>query len=160
MPENLMLSKKPTVQTGMGIRRPPHEVFRAFVDPALTTRFWFTKSSGRLERDATVEWVWEMYDASAKVHVTDIDENRRLVFDWGDGETSTTVEFQFVPWGEDGTYVRVRETGLTGDADALAARAADSTGGFTIALCAAKALLEHDIALTVVADRYPEGVEH
>ena len=33
----------------MLIRRPAAEVFAAFVDPAVTTRIWFTKSSGRLE---------------------------------------------------------------------------------------------------------------
>ena len=37
------------VKVGMLIRRPPEDVFEAFADPAITTRFWFTKSSGRLE---------------------------------------------------------------------------------------------------------------
>jgi hypothetical protein len=54
------------------------------------------------------------------------------------------------------TYVEVTETGLSGDGDELA-RAAASTGGFTIALCALKALLEHDLVLTAVRDRFPPG---
>lgn len=33
----------------MLIRRPVVDVVAAFVDPAVTTRIWFTKSSGRLE---------------------------------------------------------------------------------------------------------------
>jgi hypothetical protein len=37
------------------------------------------------------------------------------------------------------------------------ARAADSTGGFTIVLCALKALLEHGLVLTVVRDAHPKG---
>jgi len=49
----------------MLIRRPPGDVFQALVDPAITTRFWFTKSSGELVRGATVRWEWEMYGASA-----------------------------------------------------------------------------------------------
>jgi len=48
---------------------------------------------------------------------------------------------------------RVTETGFTGTADDMAARAVDSTGGFTKVLAAVKALLEHDILLDVVADR-------
>jgi uncharacterized protein YndB with AHSA1/START domain len=36
-------------QTGMLIRRPVAEVFEAVVDPDVTTKFWFTRSSGRLE---------------------------------------------------------------------------------------------------------------
>jgi predicted RNA-binding protein with TRAM domain len=70
------------------------------------------------------------------------------------------VEFRFTPWEDGATYVQVTETGLKGDGDELVSLAAGSTGGFTIALCAAKALLEHDIVLTVVRDRFPKGLEH
>ena len=38
----------PVVTAAMLIRRPASEVFEAFVDPDITTKFWFTKSSGRL----------------------------------------------------------------------------------------------------------------
>ena len=41
----------------------------------------------------------------------------------------------------------------------VAARAADSTGGFTFMVCALKALLEHDVVLTVVLDAHPEGLQ-
>jgi len=37
------------MNTGMLIRRPVAEVFEAFIDPDITTQFWFTRSSGRLE---------------------------------------------------------------------------------------------------------------
>jgi hypothetical protein len=56
--------------------------------------------------------------------------------------------------------VQVTETGFKGDGDELVARAAGSTGGFTIALCALRALLEHDVVLTVVRDRFPKGLDH
>jgi uncharacterized protein YndB with AHSA1/START domain len=36
-------------QTGMLIRRPVTEVFQAFVDPEITSKFWFTKGSGRTQ---------------------------------------------------------------------------------------------------------------
>ena len=38
-----------TAAPAMLIRRPVGEVFAAFVDPDVTTKVWFTKSSGRLE---------------------------------------------------------------------------------------------------------------
>jgi uncharacterized protein YndB with AHSA1/START domain len=155
----LQLTDVPTMQTGMGIRRPPRDVFRAFVDPTVTTKFWFTRSSGPLEPGVTVEWVWEMYDVSAKVAVKEVEADRRIVFDWGDGASSTTVEFRFTGWGDDRTFVEVTETGFAGTGDEVAARVADSTGGFTIALCAAKAWLEHDIVLAAVRDRFPRDLE-
>lgn len=156
---DLKLTRIPAVKTGMGIRRPVHAVFQAVIDPDITTRFWFTRSSGRLQSGATVRWDWEMYGASAQVRVTEVEDDRRILMDWGDGDTFTTVEWRFLPWGEDATYVEVTETGLSGDGDQLAVRAAESTGGFTIALCALKALLEHDVVLAAVRDRFPPGVE-
>jgi uncharacterized protein YndB with AHSA1/START domain len=149
----LTLTHIPTVEVGMLIRRPPGEVFQAIVDPEITTRFWFTKSSGNLEPGANVRWEWEMYGASADVSVKEFEQDSRIRFEWG--EDATTVEFRFTPWENGATYVEVTETGLSGDGDALAARAAGSTGGFTIALCALKALLEHGVVLTAVGDRFP-----
>ena len=154
---DLRLTKIPSVKVGMLIRRPPGEVFRAFADPAVTTRFWFTKSTGPLVPGANVRWDWEMFGVSANVAVKEVDEDSRILMEWGDGGGSTTVDWRFTPWEGDGTYVEVTETGLSGDGDALASRAADSTGGFSLALCAAKAWLEHDIALSVVRDRFPQG---
>ena len=150
----LQLTHIPPVKVGMRIRRPPSEVFRAFVDPAVTTRFWFTRSSGKLVQGESVRWHWDMYGVSADVSVKEIEENSRIVFEWGDGDESTTVEFRLVPWDDD-TYVHVTETGFTGDGDEIIARIADSTGGFTNVLCALKALLEHEVDLNVVLDHTP-----
>jgi len=40
----------------MMIRKPVATVFQAFIDPSVTTRFWFTKSSGKLEAGKTITW--------------------------------------------------------------------------------------------------------
>jgi uncharacterized protein YndB with AHSA1/START domain len=156
--DNLRLTRIPQVKVGMLIRRPPSEVFRAFVDPAVTTTFWFTGSTGKVVADARLTWEWEMYGVSTDVRVRTVEEDRLIVLDWGEEGRYTTVEFRFVPVREH-TYVRVTETGLHGDGDELAAYAADSTGGFAKVLCAAKALLEHDVRLTVVADHMPPDLE-
>jgi uncharacterized protein YndB with AHSA1/START domain len=154
---SLQLTHIPPVKIGMRIRRPPSEVFEAFVDPAVTTRFWFTNSTGKLVAGAHVRWDWDMYDVSTEISVREIEENRRIVIEWGDGDETTTVEFRLVPWDED-TYVQVTESGFSGDGDQIVARIADSTSGFTNVLCALKALLEHDIDLNVVLDHTaPEG---
>jgi uncharacterized protein YndB with AHSA1/START domain len=36
-------SKLPTVECQMMIRKSISEVFQSFIDPAITTKFWFTK---------------------------------------------------------------------------------------------------------------------
>jgi uncharacterized protein YndB with AHSA1/START domain len=59
------LTQVPIAKTGMLIRSPIEDVFAAFIEPTVTTKFWFTKSSGRLEAGKPIKWEWEMYGASA-----------------------------------------------------------------------------------------------
>lgn len=68
----------PHAKAEMLIRRPVAEVFEAFVDPAITGRFWFTSGSGRLAPGAQVTWHWATYDFSAQVNVIAIEPNRRI----------------------------------------------------------------------------------
>ena len=58
---DLRLKSIPVMNTAMLVRRPAAEVFEALVDPTITTKFWFTHSTGRLETGARVKWSWEMY---------------------------------------------------------------------------------------------------
>jgi uncharacterized protein YndB with AHSA1/START domain len=153
---DLQLTHIPAVAVGMLIRRPPGEVFQAFADPAITSKFWFTKSSGKITPGANLRWEWEMYGASTSVLVKEVEDSRRILFEWND-ERPTTVEFRFTPRDDAFTFVEVTETGLSGTGDEIVAHVAGSTGGFTQVLCAAKALLEHGIILTVVRDRFPDG---
>lgn len=154
----LQLTRIPTVHVGMLVHKPPDEAFQAFVNPAITTRFWFTKSSGKMTAGADLRWDWEMYGASTKVAVKEVEANHRIHFEWGD-DKPTTVELRFTPWGDDATYVEVTEAGLNGDGDEVLARVADATAGFTIVLCALKALLEHGVVLTVVRDAHPKDLQ-
>ena len=149
--------QEPTMKTGMLIRRPAAEVFEAFVNPEITTKFWFTKSSGPLESGKHITWTWEMYDISVEVEVKQIDVNKRILLDWGNRGEMTTVEWIFEPYGSDETYVTITNSGFQGDGDKVVSDALDSKGGFTWVLAGAKALLEHNITLNVIEDAYPKG---
>jgi uncharacterized protein YndB with AHSA1/START domain len=152
------LTHPPVMKTQMLIRKPARDVFETFVDPAITTKFWFTKASGRLEPGKEVKWEWEMYGVSATVKVRAVEQNSRIGIDWGDEQHGfTTVEWRFLPWKDDTTFVTITEQGYTGDGDQVVARAMDSMGGFSFVLAAAKAFLEHNIMLKVTADHAPEG---
>ncbi|WP_010539600.1 SRPBCC domain-containing protein [Dietzia alimentaria] len=156
MSSDLLLSAAPTVRAAMGIRRPAAEVFDAFIDPETITRFWIFGSTGPLVAGDTVAWTMNDAGAQATVVVREVDPTSRLVFDWGDDEAMSQVEFQFSATEDGFCSVEVTETGLTGTGDELAARASDSTGGFTMVLCSLKALLEHGIELGAVSDRFLE----
>ena len=156
---NFQLKQVPISKTGMLIRRPVAEVFEALVNPDITTKFWFTKSSGRLQADKQVRWEWEMYDISIPVTAKAIEPNKRIVIEWPGYSGLSTVEWIFVPQEDGATFVSITEAGFTGDGDELVKQVTDSTQGFTLVLAGLKALLEHNIQLNLVADRYPKGIE-
>jgi uncharacterized protein YndB with AHSA1/START domain len=142
----------PIVKAEMLIRKPPAEVFNAFVDPAVTTKFWFTKSSGKLEAGKRVRWDWEMYGVGDDVDVKAMEPNKRIVFEWS-FPNSTIVEMVFVAHAK-GTMMRITNSGFRGD-DVIA-QALDATQGWNIVLCASKAWLEHGIELNAVEDKAPD----
>jgi uncharacterized protein YndB with AHSA1/START domain len=151
------ITKTPVAKTEMLIRRPVADVFEAFIDPAVTTNFWFTKSSGRLEVDREVRWDWEMYGASTSVLVKAIEPDKRIVIEWDGYSGRTTVEWKFTAREDATTYVVITESGWTGDGDNLVEYVAESTQGFTWTLAGLKAFLEHGIKLNLVADKNPDA---
>ena len=158
--DDLRLLKVPVAKTGMLIRRPVADVFDAFVDPAITTKFWFTRSTGRLEVGRPVEWYWDMYGVSTRVVPQTLEPNRRILVEWSGAAGPTTVEWTFTPRDDGTTFVAIANSGFVGDGDALVQQVADSTQGFAIVLAGLKALLEHDVRLNLVGDRYPPGIDH
>lgn len=157
--DNLKLNQVPITKTGMLIRKPVADVFEAFVNPGITTNFWFTKSSGRLEAGKQVQWDWEMYGISIPVTVKAIEQNKRIVIEWLGYSGPTTVEWMFASQKDGTTFVSITEAGFTGNGDDLVKQVTGSTQGFSLVLAGLKALLEHGVRLNLVADRYPKGIE-
>ena len=144
--------KSKSAEAQMLIRKPVTEVFEAFINPAITTNFWFTKSSGKLAVGQTVTWAWEMYGVSAPVVTKAILQDEKITIEWG--EPATTVDFNFKPMGEF-TYVYIQHYGFDKSGDELIQAIKDSTGGFTTVLDGLKAWLEHGIRLNLILDKFP-----
>lgn len=142
-----------TVECQMLIRQPQKKVFQAFIDPELTSHFWFTKSSGLLEAGKEIRWEWEMYHHQTTVKVIEIIENEKIKIIWGDA-AATTVEFLFTPITEQTTYVVIKNYGFTQTGEELLQVVMDVTGGFTTVLDGLKAYMEHDTDLHLIADKF------
>jgi len=153
----LNLEQMPIAKTGMLIRKRVAEVFEAFVDPGITSQFWFTHGSGRLEAGRQITWTWEMYGVSTQVAVQTIDANKRIVLEWDGYSGRTTVEWKFAAQTDSTTFVSITESGWSGSGDELVKYVTSSTEGFTWTLAGLKALLEHNVRLNAVADRFPNG---
>jgi len=155
--DNLQLTHVPITRTGMLIRRPVADVFDAFVNPEVTTKFWFTRSTGRLEAGRQVQWEWEMYGVSIPVTVKVVEPDTRIVVEWPGASRPTTVEWRFASQPDGTTFVTITHEGFTGTGDELVKQVTDSTEGFCLVLAGLKALLEHDVVLNLVADRFAKN---
>jgi uncharacterized protein YndB with AHSA1/START domain len=141
------------VEAQMLIRKPIHEVFEAFINPELTTQFWFTKSTGKLEEGKTVTWEWEMYGVKNNVTVLEIIPNHLIKTEWGNPLSKVDYEFKEM---EDGTFVVIKSYGFTQTGEDLLKTINDNTGGFTTVLDGCKAFLEHGINLRLIEDKFPQ----
>ena len=149
----MSLKNQPIARATMLIRRPIEEVFNAFIDPSITTKFWFSRSSGPLTCGQTVTWYWDHYGVSGEIFVKAIEENQRIEIEW-----PTPVEWLFTPKDDGLTFVSISASGFTGTDDEKVAEALDSTEGFNLVISACKALLEHGIELNLVNDKNPDAI--
>ena len=152
-----MEAKQNAAETGMLVRKPVSEVFNAFIDPEITTKFWFTKSTGKLEAGKEVTWSWEMYGVRDIVIPKEIVANKKIVIEWGAGGEMSRVEWTFTEMSLQATFVSIINDGFTGDPASIQQKAKDSQGGFSLVLAGLKAWLEFGIQLNLVADRFPGG---
>jgi len=141
------------VEAQMLIRKPVEDVFEAFINPAVTTHFWFTKSTGKLEEGKTVTWEWEMYGVSSDVKTLQIIPNQLIKTIWGDPSTNVDYEFRVM---EKGTLVVIKSYGFSQTGEDLLKVINDNTGGFTTVLDGCKAYLEHGINLNLIEDKFPQ----
>ncbi|AZA98789.1 polyketide cyclase [Chryseobacterium joostei] len=141
------------VEAQMLIRKPIEDVFEAFINPEITTNFWFTKSTGKLEEGKTVTWEWEMYGVKSEVKVHQIIPNELIRTEWGSPSTNVDYEFKTM---EKGTLVVIKSYGLNQSGEDLLRQVNDNTGGFTTVLDGCKAYLEHGIKLNLIEDKFPQ----
>lgn len=146
------MSSNAYVEAQMLIRKPVEDVFEAFINPEVTTNFWFTKSTGKLEEGKTVTWEWEMYGVKNVVKVHEIIPNQLIRTEWG--EPSVNVDYEFKTM-ENGTLVVIKSYGFSQTGEDLLKVINDNTGGFTTVLDGCKAYLEHGINLRLIEDKFP-----
>ena len=140
----------------LGIRKPVKEVFEAFINPDITTNFWYTHSTGKLEEGAAIQWKWEMYNLVVPVIVLEIIENKKILIEWGEGKHQSTVSWEFNSVDDNLTFLTIKNYGFQGNYEEIFRQIQDSTKGFTFVLSGLKAWLEHNIQLRLIEDAFPK----
>ena len=96
-----------------------------------------------------------MYNASTEVNVKAIEPNKRILIEWTGEGGPTMIEWIFTARPDNTTFVSITNSGFHGTREEVAQQAIDATEGFTFVLAGLKALLEHNINLNLIADRFP-----
>lgn len=133
----------------MLVRRPAREVFNAFVQPALITKFWLESTTGPLAQGAQVEWHFMVPGATERVRVTAFDEPHRLAFTWSEG--GLAVDMKFLEEQKGITVAGVEVRGFEGG-DGMD-QVVNATEGFSIVLCDLKVFLESGHSASLVKDK-------
>ena len=81
-----------------------------------------------------------------------------LPFGWETYGAPTPIEWIFKARPDGTTFVSVTNRGFPGNESETVQHALDSTEGFALVLAGAKALLEHNVILNLVRDRFPDGI--
>ena len=137
------------------IARPVSEVFEAVVNPEQLSRYFTTGGAkGRLETGATVSWDFHDFPGAFPVEVIEVVKDEKIVLRWaayeGPGSDTpkydTTVTMTFEPVDTGRTLVTISEEGWHQTEGGLRGSYGNCEG-WTGALCAMKAWLEHGINL-------------
>jgi uncharacterized protein YndB with AHSA1/START domain len=136
-----------TFSADLLIRRPPGEVFAAFVNPMTLRKFWLSDASGPLAPGARVRWKFMVPGVEADLVVRRFEAPHHLAFDWSDG---VQVDMRFELFDAGTTRVTVTVGGFTGD---VLQQAVDTIEGYSIVLCDLKTLLETGTSANLVRDK-------
>lgn len=155
----------PIVKAQMLIRKPLTKVFEAMINPEITSKFWFTKSSGPVEPGKTLEWEWGQFGVSDIVDILEVKSNEYISLEWKLGDLKTKVEMEFESHSDTSTLFKVTESGFwdydPGEDEKLKEKInlmLGQNGGWNLVLCNMKAWLEYELNLNLIADHNPNKV--
>lgn len=161
---NKKTENAPFVKAQMLIRKPIDEVFEAMTNPDITSKFWFTKSSGPVEPGKTLEWEWGQFGVSDTVDILEVRANEYISLEWKLGDLKTLVEMEFESYSDASTLFKVTESGFWDSKPSEDPKLKEKinlmlgqNGGWNLVLSNMKAWLEHELDLNLIADHNPKA---
>jgi uncharacterized protein YndB with AHSA1/START domain len=131
--------------TKMQIFKSANEVFEAFVDPAKIGKFWFTSSSERWGQGKEITLIYDEYKAKVPMKVKEIEQNRKIVFQWGVNGEGHTVTITLIELDDSSTIVEINEEGFNENDTDFTSQILDNKEGWVFMLTCLKGYLEFDV---------------
>ncbi|NLJ43227.1 MAG: ATPase [Bacteroidales bacterium] len=141
-----MKDKSLEIKTAIQVLKPVNEVFEAIVDPNKMSKYFISRSSGRLETGKQVMWQFPEFNMEFPVKVVKIIKDEYISFNWDAEGTELLVEITLTPRGESSTLVTVSEGSRDNDEKGIQWLAGNSAGWANFLACL-KAYLEYGINL-------------
>lgn len=133
------------VITKFKILNPANEVFEAIVDPDKMSNYWFSSGTGRVEQGKTITWRYDEYNAEVVIKVLEVEENKKIVFSWGDHGQETVVTITLNKLDPTSTMIEVNESGLKEDDPDLVNKMIGQKEGWIYMLTCLKGYLENGV---------------
>jgi len=136
------------------VRAAPEKVYQAFVNPESMGKFWFhRKDEGFRVNETVMFYLGNEKDAFGfDVQILELNPNSLIHIKWGDESGWTEVRWLFEETDSGDTTLTIEETGFSGTNEEIIDKIVDSSKGFNQVIIAAKALIEHGVAINVVSD--------
>lgn len=133
------------ITTKFKILKPANEVFEAIADPDKMANYWFSSGTGRVEQEKAITWRYEEYNAEGLIHVLEVEENKKIVFSWGEEGQETVVTITLEKLDESSTKIEIIESGFKEDDPDLVDKLVGQKGGWVYMLTCLKGYLENGI---------------
>ncbi len=130
----------------MKINKPASVVYDAFVNPDRIKNFWFSKSSDVWVSGRIITLGYEEYVAEFDIEIVLTELDRKIVFNWGQGNEIRTNTITFDVISEGMTLVEVVEEGWNEDNNDLLAELLQNQTGWVYMLTCLKAYLENGVS--------------
>jgi uncharacterized protein YndB with AHSA1/START domain len=133
--------------TKMKIVKPVNEVFDAFVDPLKIGNFWFSSSSEKWEQGKIIILKYDEYDAQVVIEILEMEENKKIVFRWGNDGEGHTVTITLKELNDNITMIEVNEDGFIETSNEFIPQLVDNKEGWVYMLTCLKGYLEYGVQL-------------
>jgi uncharacterized protein YndB with AHSA1/START domain len=134
------------IKTALQILKPVNDVFEAIVDPDKMSKYFISKSSGRMEDGKQLMWKFPEFDMEFPIRVGKIERDKYISYSWDVDGIELLVEMTLKPHGNNSTVITVTENSRNID-EAGIKWLMGNTEGWANFLACLKAYLEYGINL-------------
>ena len=141
-----MKDQRLSVKAALQIQKPVNEVFEAIVDNDKMSKYFISKSSGRMKEGKKIMWRFPEFEMEFPVEIGQIEKNRYISYYWEVDGLRLMVEMTLTTGKNNSTVVTITEKSRKNDEAGLKWLQGNTEGWANFLACL-KAYMEYGINL-------------